>query len=99
MTWKLNPLIKDPAVRTIEVNPDEKVIVTGTMGTKPTSIILSKEDIDKIIKKFSETAKIPVYEGIFRVVVGKLILSAIISDVVGSKFIIKKMMYSPRFRR
>jgi hypothetical protein len=97
--WKLNPLIKDPAVRTIEVNPDEKVIVTGTMGTKSTNIILNKEDIDKIINKFSETAKIPINEGIFRVVVGKLILSAIISEVVGSKFIIKKMIYSPAFRK
>jgi len=69
------------------------------MGTKRTNIILNKEEIDQIIKKFSETAKIPLYEGIFRVVVGKLILSAIISDVIGSKFIIKKMMYSPGFKR
>ncbi len=96
---KLNPLIKDPAVKTIEVNPDKKVIVTGTMGTKPTNIILSKEEIDKIIKKFSEATKIPINEGIFRVVVGRLILSAIISEVVGSKFIIKKMTYSPIFRK
>lgn len=96
---KLNPLIKDPAVRTIEVNTDEKVMVTGTMGTKSTNIILSKEDINRIIKKFSENTKIPIHEGVFRVVVGRLILSAIISDVVGSKFIIKKMMYAPVFRR
>ncbi len=97
---KLNPLVKDPAVKAIECNgPDENIIVKGTMGTKRTNIILNKEEIDQIIKKFSETAKIPLYEGIFRVVVGKLILSAIISDVIGSKFIIKKMMYSPGFKR
>jgi len=97
---KLNPLIKDPAVKVIECNgPDENIIVRGTMGAKRTNIILNKEDIDNIIKKFSETAKIPIHEGIFRVVVGKLILSAIISDVVGSKFIIKKMIYSLVFRR
>ncbi len=87
----LNPLIKDRAVRTIEANPDEKVIVTGAMGTKPTSIILNKENIDKIINEFSKTAKIPVEEGIYRVVVGNLILSAIVSEVIGSKFMIKKM--------
>jgi len=92
---KLNPLIKDPAVRTIEASPDEKVIVTGTMGTKSTGITLSKEDIDRIIQKFSKAAKIPVNEGVFRVVVGKLILSAIISDVIGSKFIIKKLIRQP----
>lgn len=93
--FKLNPLIKDPAVRIIEVNPDEKVTVTGTMGTKPTDIILSKEDINRVISKFSEISKIPVNEGIYRVVAGNLILSAIISEVIGSKFIIKKMISSP----
>lgn len=91
--FKLNPLIKDPAVRVIEGNVDEKVIVRGTMGTKPTDTILSKEDIDRIINKFSEASKIPTTEGIYRVIVGNLILSAIISEVVGSRFIIRKMSY------
>jgi len=89
---KLNPFIKDPAVRIIESNPDEKVIVTGSMGTKPTDVILNKEDIDRVINKFSEMSKIPTTEGIYRVVVGNLILSAIISEVIGSKFVIKKMI-------
>ncbi len=89
--FKINPLIKDSAVRIIEANPEERVTVTGTMGTKPTGIILSKEDIDRIINKFSEFSKIPVTEGIYRVVVGNLILSAIISENIGSRFTIKKM--------
>ena len=93
---KLNPLIKDPLVKVIECNgPNLNVLVRGTMGTKKTNIILSREEVDQIIKKFSETTKIPIQEGIFKVVVGKLILSAIISEVIGSKFIIKKMMYAP----
>ena len=92
---KINPLIKDPAVRVIEGNPDEKVIVTGSMGTKPTTIVLNKEDIDRIINKFSEVSKIPVSEGIYRVVVGNLTLSAVISEIVGSRFVIKKII-APR---
>ena len=89
---KINPLIKDPAVRIIEGNPNERVIVNGSMGTRPTSILLNKEDIDQIINKFSETAKIPVNEGIYKVVVGNLILSAVISEVVGSRFVIRKII-------
>jgi len=95
---KLNPLIKDPAVRVIECNgPDEHIFVRGSMGAKPTNIILSKEEIIKVIKEFSETSKIPINEGVYRVVAGRLILSAIISEVVGSKFMIKKMLYAPNF--
>jgi len=95
---KLNPLAQDPLVKVIECNgPEENILVRGAMGVKPTSIILNKEEIDQVIKTFSEAAKIPIHEGIFKAVVGRLILSAIISDVVGSKFIIKKMMYHPGF--
>jgi len=92
--FKINPLIRDAAVRIIEANPDERVIVIGTMGTKPTDIFLSREDMDRIISAFSESSKIPTSEGIYRVVVGNLILSAIISETIGSRFIIKKMIVS-----
>ncbi len=93
---KLNPLIRDPLVKVIECNgPDEHAIVHGAMGRKPTAIILNKEEIDTIISKFSEVTKIPVNKGIYKVVVGRLIFSAIVSDIIGSKFIIKKMAYAP----
>ncbi len=96
---KLNPLIKDPAVKIIECNgPDEHIIVRGKMGVHPTNIVLGKEEINKIIETFSQAAYIPTHEGVFRVVAGRLILSAIISQVVGSKFMIKKMLYTPNFR-
>ena len=96
---KLNVLIKDPAVKIIECNgPDEHIIVRGSMGIKPTNTVLNKEEINTIIKKFSEISKIPIHEGIYRVVVGRLILSAIISEVIGSKFMIKKMLYAPNFQ-
>ena len=94
---KLNPLISDPMVKSIECNgADENIVVKGNMGAKNTNIILDKQEIDNVIKKFSETAKIPIHEGIFRVAIGKFILSAIISDVISSKFIIKKMLFAPR---
>jgi len=89
---KLNPLIQDSAVKTIECEgPDERIFVTGRMGRKPTGIVLSGEEIDEIIEKFSEKARIPVQKGVFKVVVGSLVLSSVVSDVVGSRFVIKKI--------
>lgn len=96
---KLNSLINDPLVKNIECNgPGQNVVIVGIMGRKKTNIFLSKEEISEIVKKFSETTKIPIHEGIFRAVAGKLIFSAIISNLLGSKFIIKKMTYGHRFR-
>ena len=95
---KLNPFIMDPIVRRIECNgPGERVAVMVPMP-KYTDIILSKEEIDEIIKVFEQKSKIPASEGIYRVVVGKFIFSAIISDVIGSKFSINKIAYAPVFR-
>jgi hypothetical protein len=88
--YKLNPLIQDPAVKSIIGNPDERVSVVVPAGTKITKIVLSKEDIDRIINIFSEKSKIPITEGIYKVVVGNLTISAIISPMIGSRFIIRK---------
>lgn len=89
---KLNPLIRDQNVRAIECNgPDENIIAKGNIGAKTTNIILNKEEINQVLQKFSESSRIPMHEGVFKIVVGRLILSAIVSEVVGSKFIIRKM--------
>ena len=91
---KINILLRDPAVKTIECRgPEEKLIVTGSMGIKPTSIILSLNEINETLERFSTKAKIPLQEGIFKIVFGRLILNAIISEVVAPKFLIKKMSY------
>lgn len=95
----LNSFIQDPMVRSIECNgTDQNLIVRGNMGSKKTNIILGKEDIDNLIQRFAVSAKIPISEGATRIVLGKLILSAIVSDIVGSKFIIQKMLV-PGMRR
>lgn len=98
---KLNPLIKDPAVQVIECyGPDEKIMVKIPL-LKPTNIILTKQEIDEVINKFSQTAKIPADHGFFRVAVGNLNFSAIVSETTGSRFIIKKMIQQRQipFRR
>lgn len=100
---KLNALVKDNFVRTIEcTGPNQNIMVTGTMGRKPTAIKLSKEEIQEVLETFAMRAKIPLNKGVFKIAFGNLILSAIASEVIGSKFIIKKMESSrlqPPIRR
>jgi len=92
---KLNPLLKDSFVKSIECpGPNAHILVSGRMGDKKTNITLSEEEIKEVIHKFSEVSRIPVQEGVFKVVVGRLVFMTIVSEVVGSKFIIKKMISS-----
>ncbi len=94
---ELNPLLNDPFVKAIECDgPDQNIMVHGNMGAKPTAIKLSKEEIDNIIKTISDKTKIPVSEGVFKIAVGKIIFMAIVSEVIGSKFLIKKMLRPPQ---
>jgi len=89
---KLNPLIQDPAIQTIECNgTNEHIIIRGNTGSRTTNIILTKEEIDQVLNAFSQSTRIPIEEGVVKIALGRLLLSAIVSDVVGSKFIIKKM--------
>ncbi len=97
---KLNPLVNDPQVREIECEGANKpIVVYGTMGRMPTEIIFSASEIENIIDIFASSSKIPVEIGVYKVVVGNLIFSAVISDVVPSKFLITKMSPAPQFIR
>ncbi|MEX2016952.1 MAG: hypothetical protein WD876_00570 [Candidatus Pacearchaeota archaeon] len=90
---KLNPFIKDPTVRKIDCNGPAEYITVMVPMPMHTNIILSKEEIDEVIREFEKKSKIPATEGIYNVVLGRLMFSAIISEVVGTKFSIKKMPY------
>jgi len=95
---KLNPLIKDPLVQEIECfGANKNIVVSGTMGRKKTEIQLTREEIEEVIKNFSEKSRIPMQEGLFKVVVGRLMFSAVISNIVSSKFVIKKIGQSSNY--
>ena len=102
---KLMPLVEDPNVKVIEVEGEnEKVLVQGPMGRKPTPIVLNKEEINEIVDNFSKEARIPKNDGIFKVAVGSLVLTSMISQSVGNRFVIKKLQenspppFAPGFR-
>ena len=90
---KLNKLLDDPNIKEIECDgPNEHIIVKGTMGIKKVKITLTNEEIKEIINKFSKETNIPIQEGMNRVVLGNLVLTAIVSKVIGSRFLIKKVL-------
>ncbi|MBI2044353.1 hypothetical protein HYT24_03250 [Candidatus Pacearchaeota archaeon] len=96
---KLNPFLKDPMVVYIECNgPGQEIIVNGKMGRKRTGIFLDRQEIEDIVNYFSVQTKIPVGEGVYNVVYGKYQFSAIVSEMLGAKFTLKKMLYNPVFR-
>ncbi|MEK6829334.1 MAG: hypothetical protein AABY15_04340 [Nanoarchaeota archaeon] len=93
---KVNFLIQDPRVTVIECPGPGKFLLARTSGqTSMTKISLAQEEIQQILKKFSEQTRIPIISGLFKAAVGNLVVTAVISDLIGSRFIITKI--TPRF--
>jgi hypothetical protein len=91
---KITSLIKDRLVTYIECPKENKNIVIRKAGsTIRTSIILEKEEINKIIKTFSEKARIPVVEGMLNARVEDLEIASVLSDNLGYSFIIKRILF------
>ena len=88
----LNPYLKDRSVSLIECNgPNILIRVRVGKDMRKTDIALSKEEIEGIINAFSRATRIPVNEGIFRVAVGRVLLTSQVSNETGSRFIISKI--------
>lgn len=95
---RLNQLIQDPNIISIECpGPEENLTIKGSQGTRTINLALTKEEINQILQVFSQVSKIPLEEGVVRIIIGRLNLSAVVSDVLGARFIIKKTFGQQRF--
>ena len=88
---KLNFLIKDPAVTEIEcTGSDQPLLVKKAGAVQRTKVRLSIEEIYELIAEFSQKTRIPVIEGTFKAALSNLILTAILSETLGPRFILQK---------
>lgn len=93
---KLDHLIKDKRIQMIECpGPGKNVLVKVRTKISTTRISLNEIEIKEVINYFSKSTQIPIMGGILKAALGSLIISAVVSDHVGSRFIInKKSPYS-----
>lgn len=89
--YKLKSFIIDPSVESIECpGPEKLVILTKNGMPTTTGLKLNDDEIKKIIKEFSEKTRIPIVPGVFKAALGNFVVTAVISDYVGTRFVIQK---------
>ncbi len=89
---KMAGLLNDPSVLSIECVGQNVPLNIFRGGQKQrTKVILTKIEIDNLLNEISKQSKIPLGEGVFRVIVNNLMINAVISDLVGTRFVIKKL--------
>jgi hypothetical protein len=88
---KLEPFLKDQGIQSIECSgPGKNILIKNYRGIGTTKVTLTQQEITDIINNFAKEARIPLIGGILKAVVGNLVISAVSSDFVGSRFIITK---------
>jgi len=89
---KIDQFLKDITVQSIEcAGPEKKILVKKQNKINTTPVSLTQAEITDIINSFSQQARIPPLGGILKAAVGDLVISAVISEYVGSRFIINKI--------
>jgi len=89
---KLGPLLNDPSISTIECSGEDKELMIIRAGQRQrTRISLNRVEIQEILNRVADEAHIPLIEGVFRASVKGFSVSAVVSEMIGSKFLIKKV--------
>ena len=89
---KIKPLIKDPSITKIEcIGPEKYLIINKGFEINSIKITLDKNEINSILDYFSNETKIPRTGGVFKAILGNLIITAIDSEFGGPRFIITKI--------
>lgn len=88
---QLNRLIQDPSINEIELTDvDNPLLIKRSGMTQKTQVKLSIEDAYDLIAEFSQKTKIPVINGTIKAALNNLIITAVISESLGPRFIIQK---------
>jgi len=91
---KIEFLLNDSAVQTIECpGPGKQILVYKSGVIQTTNLSLTSEEITNIMKEISEKTRIPIVSGIFKAAFSDFITTAVISEFVGTRFIIQKKSF------
>ena len=88
---KIAQILMDPAVQSIECPGSGKNILVNRSGAiQASATILSGEEILGITQEFSDKTRIPLGPGVFKAAFQDLLMTAVVSEIVGTRFIIQK---------
>lgn len=89
---KIRSFINDPLIREIECpGPGKNIIITKGNSKQTIPIILNSEEIEKIMQEISARTRIPLIQGMFKAALGNILISAVVSEFIGTHFNIQKI--------
>lgn len=95
---KILPLISAPDISSVECTSPGKPLLLNKYGNiQISNISLSEEEVKQILQEVSQKTRIPVITGVFKAMFDNYLFTAVVSEFVGTRFIIQKkpMMRPP----
>jgi len=88
---KLSGLLADASVSSIECSgPGQNINVIRAGQKQFTKISLTPGEIKDFLEDVAMKARVPLLEGVFRAAVDNFVVNAVVSESIGSRFIIRK---------
>lgn len=88
---KLSPFISDPEIESIECpGPDAPISIKKRGEIISTSVKMSESEISNLVKEISKLTNTQIIDGILSVSIPEMSFTAVLSEFVGSRFIIQK---------
>jgi|GEM_PF-3389507 len=89
-------LLTDPTVQSVECPGLGKQVLLNKSGNIIASnISLSREEIDGIMQAISKKTKVPIIPGLFKAAFDNFLVTAVISELAGTRFVIQKVYHPP----
>ena len=90
----IKKFFNDPLILSIEHPGQERPIVINHGGIiTPSSIILSDAEAKNIMDEISSLTRIPIQKGVFKAMFDNLIITAVISEFIGIRFVIQRRIF------
>jgi hypothetical protein len=88
-------LLTDPSVQSVECPGFGRQILLNKSGNMQVSnVSLTKEEIENIMQVISKRTKVPITPGLFKAAFDNFLITAVISEYAGTRFVIQKV-YAP----
>lgn len=91
-------LMSDSSITSIECpGPGKQLIMSKSGMISPTAVSLTADEINNIMKEVSRRTRIPINQGLFKTAFDGLILTAVVSEFVGTRFLLERMPQQPQY--
>jgi hypothetical protein len=88
---KINAVVSDAAVQSLECKGAGKPLILNKGGFMQTlNFTLTNDDIKLVLQDFASKTRIPLLPGVFKVAYQNLLVTAVVSEFIGNRFLIQK---------